>query len=540
MENQTNNYSPSVPKRRRWLIAVVALVVVAAAVTLFLRRNANPGSIAGRPVPEPSGEFSASTSTGIALQPGDVLLELPEEKLANAHLKIEPVTASSSAPLVGEGLRTAGTIEPNAYKQVPVLPITGGVVRDVNAQLGDKVARGQKLAVIFSTELSEAQASYLKMQAEIERHHHHYQRVEKLVEIGAASREEFEQANSDYKTEQANLSAMRQRLLLLGMTAKQIEEISKAGQVSSLVIIESPSAGTVLSRTVNVGEVIMTGKELFRIADLSSVWVIGQIYEKDFATVRIGSPAVITTAAYPGKTFNGRVSYIDPRVDAQTRTAQVRVEVGNPGEMLRLGMFVDLNFGGSPPPTGQQTASSVPRSAVQFIGDKQVVFIAAGKPGNFVQRRVTTGIEANGLVTIVSGVSPGDQVVSEGSFLLRAESLKRDPAQLEKSASTQEPMNDAMVMPSTSQSKVQTVNIVLSEKGYDPPSIKLRRDLPARLIFTRKVEATCGTEIEFPDLGIRRQLPLNQPVAIEFTPQKSGEFTFACGMDMLKGKLIVR
>ena len=543
METQTNNNPSSVPQRRRWLIAVVALVVVAAAVTVLLMRNAKPGSIAGRPVPEPSGEIAAPTSTNFTMQPGDVLLELPAEKLANAHLKIETASVSPGAAIVGEGLRTAGTVEPNAYKQVPVLPITGGIVRDVNAQLGDKVARGQKLVVIFSTELSEAQASYLKMQAEIERHHHHYQRVEKLVEIGAASREEFEQANADYKTEQANLSAMRQRLLLLGMTATQIEEMNKAGQVSSLVIIESPSAGTVLSRTVNVGEVVMTGKELFRIADLSSVWVIGQIYEKDFATVRIGSPAVITTAAYPGKTFNGRVSYIDPRVEPQTRTAQVRVEVGNPGEMLRLGMFVDLSFGGSAPSAGQQAASAVPRSAVQFIGDKQVVFIAADKPGTFAQRRVTTGTEANGLVTIVSGVLPGDQIVSEGSFLLRAESLKRDPAQLtatEKSAPTNDPMNDTMALPPGSQSKIQIVRIVLSEKGYDPPSIKLRRDVLARLIFTRKVEATCGTEIEFPDLGIRRQLPLNQPVAIEFTPQKSGEFTFTCGMDMLKGKLIVR
>lgn len=545
METKTNNPQPSVSIRRRWLIAAIALVLVAAAATFFLFRGTKQNSLAGRPVPEPSGNFAASSSNpgnGYVPQPGDQLIEIPPDKLANAQLKIESATASTGASANGDGLRTTGTVQPNAYKEVPVLPITGGIVREVNAELGDKVARGQKLAVIFSTELSEAQSSYLKMQAEIERHHHHYRRIEKLVEIGAASHEEFELASAEYKTEQANLSAIRQRLMLLGMTTQKIEEMNRAGQVSSLVVVEAPSSGIVLSRTVNVGEVIMTGKELFRVADLSKVWVIGQIYEKDFATVRIGSPAIITAPAYPDRTFKGSVSYIDPRVEPQTRTAQVRVEVGNPGEMLRLGMFVDLNFGGTVS-SASRAAVLVPRSALQFIGDKQVVYIAANKSGTFIQRNVTAGAEANGFVAITSGISPGEQIVSEGSFLLRAESLKRNPAQLtatENPVSANEPKMNEMVSSPSGKSGLQTISITLTEKGYDPPSIKLRRDIPARLIFTRKAEATCGTEIEFPDLGIRRQLPLNQPVSIEFTPQKSGEFTFACGMNMLKGKLIVR
>lgn len=540
MENQTTNHASAVKLRRRAII-VTLLVVIIAAAAIFLMRGGRRNSLAGQPVPEPSGEFVANSSGAIVTpQPGDVLIELPSDKLANAHLKIETVASPSSALATGDALRTTGTVEPNIYKQVPVLPITGGIVRDVSAQLGDKVARSQKLAVIFSTELSEAQAGYLKMQAEIERHHHHYRRMEKLVEIGAASREEFEQATAEYKTEQANLSAMQQRLVLLGMSPKQIEEMSKSGQVSSLVVIESPATGTVLSRTVNVGEVLMAGKELFRIADLSSIWVIGQVYEKDFAAVRIGSPAIITTQAYPGRIFKGRVSYIDPRVEPQTRTAQVRVEVANPGEILRLGMFVDVNFGGTAPSANSQSAVSVPRSALQFIGDKPVVFIAGDKPGAFVQRNVTVGAEADGLTQIVSGLNSGEQIVTEGSFLLRAESLKRDPTQL-SGGETPAPMkNETEPTSSPNLSKVQTVNITLNEKGYEPPSIRLRRDVPARLIFTRKAEATCGTEVELPELNIRRELPLNQPVAIEFTPQKSGEITFACGMNMLKGKLIVR
>jgi RND family efflux transporter MFP subunit len=342
MEHQSNNQQTSAPPNRKRRIAIIALllVVVAAVTAFFLTRGSPSSPLAGRPVPEPSGDFSApeagGSSSGFSSRFGDVLIEIPPDKLANAHLKIEAAMAHSGDSMPDNAVRTTGTVESNAYKETPVLPIAGGIVREVGAQLGDKVARGQRLAVIFSTELSEAQAGYLKMLAEIERHHHHYQRMEKLVEIGAASREEFEQANAEYKTEQANLSAMRQKLMLLGMTAKQLDEMNKAGQVSSLITVEAPMQGTIISRTVNTGEVVMTGKEMFRIADLSKVWIVGQVYEKDSAAVRLGTAAAITTAAYPGTNFSGRVSYIAPRVDAQTRTSQVRVEVSNPGEMLRL------------------------------------------------------------------------------------------------------------------------------------------------------------------------------------------------------------
>lgn len=555
MERQPDNQkSSTAPNRKPWIAISIFLLIIATATTIvFLMRGSRSSSLAGRPVPEPSGDFSAptanSSSSSFTPHPTDVLIEIPPDKLANAHLKIEAASTPINASMPSDSLRTTGTVESNAYKEVPVLPIAGGVIREVGAQLGDKVTKGQRLAVIFSTDLAEAQAGYLKMQAEIERHHHHYQRMEKLVEIGAASREEFEQANAEYKTEQANLSAMRQRLTLLGMTTKQLEEMTKAGRVSSLITVEAPAQGTILSRTVNTGEVVMTGKELFRIADLSRVWVIGQIYEKDFAAVRLGTVATITSAAYPGKNFNGRVSYIAPRVDAQTRTSQVRVEVANPGEMLRLGMFVDVNFGGSTAAaTSAQNIAAVPLSAVQYIGGKQVVYLTTGQPGSFAQRDVTAGPEINGLTPILSGLAAGDRVVTEGSFLLRAESLKLNPAQLSaatfasaKESPSLEPHSPAMAATvKDNGTKVQSVNVLLTDKGFEPASINLRKGQLTRLAFTRKVEVSCGTEVVIPDYNIKRELPFNQTVTVEFTPNKTGEIQFACGMDMLKGKLMVR
>jgi hypothetical protein len=177
---------------------------------------------------------------------------------------------------------------------------------------------------------------------------------------------------------------------------------------------------------------------------------------------------------------------------------------------------------------------------VQYIGGKQVVYLATDKAGSFVQREVNAGTEANGLIPIYNGLAAGERLVTEGSFLLRAESLKLNPAQLTAATpppaqQPQQPISAQKTEPAS-----QAVSVTLTEKGYQPDSIRLRRDVPARLTFTRKVEQGCGTEIVFPDYGIRRELPFNTPVVIEFTPGRKGEFKFACGMDMLRGKLIVR
>lgn len=540
---------------RRWLVIAVVLIAVSGiALTLFLSRGSS--SPEGRPVPAPSGEPvpapPGDSASGTQPHPGEITITLTPEKLESTDIKTETAIAQAGTPTVGGGLRTTGTVQSNAYKEVPILPIAGGITREVNAQLGDKVKRGQALATIFSTELANAQGDYLKMLAELEEHHKHHGRSIELAEIGAISREELDEATSKYKSAQANVSSAKQRLMLLGMSAKEVEALRTADQVRSIVSVPSPVSGTVISRTVNPGEVVATGKEVFRVADLSTVWVMGQVYESDFAKAHVGTPVVITTAAYPGRTFAGRVAYIDPRVDPQTRTAQLRIEVANPGEILRIGMFVDVNFGGvSPAAAIGQPAVLVPRAAVQSIGTKQVVFVATAQPGVFIQREVTVGPETNGLATIYSGVSAGERVVTEGSFLLRAESLKLNPAQSASSiapsaapraAPIQAEKSDAQpqLTGQHSAARMQTARVVLAKDAYRPSAIKFRKDIPVQLIFVRAAEVTCGTEVLIPDFNIKRELPLNEPVVLEFTPNKAGEISFACGMGMLRGKIIVR
>lgn len=533
--------------RRKWLVAAIVVAAITLAAIVFLISGSKQGSLAGRPVPEPSGEKSSSSgasaggSTGTAPMPGDVLISLDAERLSNAQIKTELAYSGDADARVAGGLRTTGTVQTNDYKEVPVFPVAGGIVREVNAELGNRVKRGQRLATIFSTELADAQAAYLKMQAEIERHHQHYRRTVELVELGAASREELETATAELKMEEAGFSAMKQRLTLLGISDKQIQAMAAPGQAKPLIEVKSPSSGVILTRSVNIGEVVMTGKELFRVADLSSVWVIAQIYERDFAVVRAGTRAVVTTQAYPGRSFNGRVAYIDPRVEPQTRTAQVRIELANPGEMLRLGMFVDVSFGASSVREGSEAAVLVPSSAVQEIGGNKVVFVAADRPGGFIQREVDTGPESNGRVPIYRGLSAGEPVVTEGSFLLRAESLKLSPSQASVIGSPSAVESGTMKTPAQEASSgVQSVTVSLTAEGYSPETIRLRRGVPARLTFVRKVEATCGNELLIPDYRIKRDLPFNEAVVVEFTPNKRGASEFSCGMNMLRGKIVVR
>jgi hypothetical protein len=263
---------------------------------------------------------------------------------------------------------------------------------------------------------------------------------------------------------------------------------------------------------------------------------VGALYEKDFSHVRVGSAATVTTSAYPDLRLVGRVSYIDPQVSPDTRTARVRVEVPNPHQELRLGMYADIGIetkaGGG--------AVMIPRSAVQTVGDRQVVYIAdPSEPGKFAEREVRLGETTGEHVEVVSGVKPGDQIVSKGSFFVRAERERLAPGSVPGSSTApvrgrSESAEDARG------TAVQTARITVGEQGYEPSRLTLRSGVPARITFVRTTDKTCGTAVVFPSLNIRRELPLNQPVDIEFTPQKTGDIQFACGMNMLRGTVTVQ
>jgi len=419
-EIKNADISPSKRRiNRTVIVAFAGLVLIITVAGWMLLRSPSGG--AGRPIPAPRDMPAEQTSTPNA---EEQTITIAPEVMQRAGIKIELVGEQVSSETAGSAV-TTGIVQANAYRATPVVSLVGGIVRRVNAELGQSVTRGQSMAVVFSDELAQAQSRYLTAQADLEEHHKHHARTMKLVEIGAASREELEQATTKLRSAESELASQRQRLLLLGLSAQRINSLRSSEQVSSEVSLPAPVSGIVIARSANPGEVIQADKEILRVADLSSVWVIGQVYEKDLARIRVGSGASITPEAFPGRVFRGQVSYVDPTLDPATRTAQVRIELANPDQMLKIGMYVNVAFatlGGR-----ESTIAVVPANAVQNINNQQVVFVAMNEANVFAMRPVRLGPEANGRYPVLEGVSVGDRIVTDGSFLLRAEWLKFHP-----------------------------------------------------------------------------------------------------------------
>jgi RND family efflux transporter MFP subunit len=467
--------------------------------------------------------------SGPAVAPSDTVISLTEDTIKRAAIELATVTAGAASGTV----RIPGTVEPNAYKQVTVTSVVAGRITRVLVELGDAVRRGQPLAKIFSPDLTAAVTQYLSMKAELEAHERELDRTRKLVEIGAASQQELERRHAEHTAKVTSVQSLRSRLVLLGMMGSAIDALSPGKPVEATTDIPAPIAGVVTDRTANVGLNVDMAAKLFTVADLSTVWIVGALYERDFANVRVGTTATVTTAAYPNLTLHGRISYIDPQVSAETRTARLRVEVQNPRQELRLGMFADIEIDTN----RAAPVTLIPRAAVQIVGERQVVYLeVAGSPGTFVERGVHLGQASGNDIEVVAGVKPGDRVVSNGSFFVRAE---RERLGL-PSGSHPPTAGVAGSAETSAQPAEQMAKITVGEQGFEPARVTLRAGAPARLTFTRTTEKTCATAVLLPTLNIRRELPLNQPVDVQFTPAKTGEIQFVCGMNMLSGTIVIR
>ncbi|HEX2445902.1 MAG TPA: efflux RND transporter periplasmic adaptor subunit [Vicinamibacterales bacterium] len=330
---------------------------------------------------------------------------------------IRTVVATSGATTFE--LRMPGVVQPNAYKEVVVTSLVSGRVTQVTADLGTQVAAQQPLATVYSPELADAQTAFIAARAEQVAHQQLQTRTQRLTAIGAATRQELEEHEAARAKLDAAVEIARARLALLGIPEERTQRLAGPQDVVTTTPIRAPLPGVVTRRAVNVGQNIDPSMPLFTIVDLSTVWVIADLYERDFARVRVGSPATITSTSYPGMTLRGRVSYIDPQVQPETRTAKLRVEVPNQSGRLRLGMYVDAHIGEGSPRQGL----FVPKSAVQIVGRDTVVYVAVdAQQGRFVERPVEIGTENGDRVLVVSGLQAGDAVVTDGVFFLRAES----------------------------------------------------------------------------------------------------------------------
>jgi len=270
----------------------------------------------------------------------EIVVTLTPEAIQRAGIVLAPVSTGRDT----SALRLPGVVQPNAYKQVVITPLVGGRVTQVLAELGQSVRRGQPLAEIFSPELAEAETRFVSAGAELDAHERELQRTEKLVEIGSASRQELERLHAEHTAKLTAVQSARSRLELLGLSASAIASLGPGKELGAVTTVSVPIAGVITERTANTGLNVDQTSKLFTVVDLSTVWIVADLYEKDFSRVQAGTSASVTTKAFPDNALHGKVSYIDSQVNPETRTAKLRVEVSNPKQELRLGMLADVSI----------------------------------------------------------------------------------------------------------------------------------------------------------------------------------------------------
>ncbi len=308
---------------------------------------------------------------------------------------------------IRDDLTIPARVEADPARVVHVFPPAGGRLLRVAVRPGDQVAKGQVIAVLESADVAQARADYQKAAAEAERTAKALERAQLLLDHKVLSEREYQQAQSDSVSAKAELARTEEHMRILGAPLQ-----GTSNQVSLL----APRGGSVLELTAAPGELSKStdnATPICTIADISSVWVVGDLFEKDLGSVRAGEPVEISISAYPGQTWRTRLSVISDAMDPQSRTLKVRALLANPGRKLKPEMFGAIRLR-----RPEAQAVVVPASAVLREGGDVMVMVQA-KPGTYERRLITVARADPRQVVIASGVKPGDTVVVEGAALLR-------------------------------------------------------------------------------------------------------------------------
>lgn len=276
----------------------------------------------------------------------------------------------------------------------------GRVERSYVGYAGQQVKKGARIMSIYSPELVSAQKEYLVAKNAAARIS-----GSGFPEIASGSRDIAESA--------------RARLMQWGLTKPQVDRLDETGEVTRVLDIYSPVSGTVSMITAREGGYVGEGSELFRVADLGTVWVNAELYEFEFSKAGVGAHADVTADAFPGEVFHGKVSFIDPVVDSESRTVKARVVLPNKGGRLRPEMFVNVDIHSMP-----RRAVTIPASAVLYTGRRDVVWVEV-EPGVFEPRDVSLGIRSADEFEVLSGIKAGEVVVSQGGFIIDSEAELR-------------------------------------------------------------------------------------------------------------------
>lgn len=445
-----------------WIVtaAIVALVAVVGLAWITLKQSTPAIGVESSEHSEEEGHSEGEEGKEVKLDP---------EAIESAGIEIEGVT---QRPAVSK-LYVTGAVELNPERTEMATPLVGGRIEQVFAGVGDYVERGATLAIISSPQLaqlhgkmheartrlelaqrnlsrvqrSENRVAVLQAKAKLDEAEATLKRTRRLIELGAGAGKDLVAAETNYKTAkadfdfQSNISLNKEiqeakaevetarvdllhiedELRALGATTNNGNRDDHSRN-TSLVAVRSPLSGMITERKFNAGAGVEAGTAIFSISNLSTVYVIANVPEANVNRLSVGSVAEIRSESIG--TINGRISYIDPRLDETTRTARVRLEVPNTNGKLRAGMFTEVGFyTGTTGATGEELV--VPTAAVQRDGERTIVFVPReGEPGAFEIRGIEVGGEFEGYTAVKSGLEIGEKVVTKGSFALKTQMQK--------------------------------------------------------------------------------------------------------------------
>ncbi len=438
------------PRKKKWAFLLVALVLVATGISIsiyFYLQN-RP-----KPVPTPkSVDLPTQTSTTTTEMP-ETAFKISSEKQQLIGVQYGTVEYQT----ISKSLRAVGKVAYDETKMSRINPKIEGWIENVYVDFtGKLVQKGQPLLSIYSPDLVSTQEEYLLA-------------IKGRRQLGESP---FPEA---VNFSESLVKSARRRLELWDISEAQIRELEKRGAPTRTMTLYAPTSGFVTTRNAFPRQRVTPDTELYAIADLSTVWVIADIYEFEAADIKLGQPATVTLSSYPGREFQGKITNILPQVDNATRTLKVRVELANKNFALKPDMYADVVLNMS---YGRRLV--VPQEAVMDSGSEQLVYVSL-KDGYFEPRKVQVGAKVNNKFTVLAGLKEGERVVTSGNFLVDSESKLKSAAGgmgmpgMETSDSKSGQQNSAQ--PNQSQSKPGERKILY---WYDAMNPAYRSDKPGK------------------------------------------------------------
>lgn len=375
----------------------------------------------------------AAQSDGPMKLPAGVV-EISSDAQRNAGVRVWPVTAA----IVPATVDATGVVSPEESKVAHIRPLARGVVENVAVSLGSRVEKGQPLITLDNIALGELIGEYLAEKAavqqaetDLEVRRQMLTRGEALVKLEAIAqqevdvrRAEFQNAQAAVTSQRAKMAKVEEQIHRFGLSDSDIatltpEEGRSGHRVASHNVLRAPFTGIITKYDVASGETVEPERELFTLSNLSTVWVLADVYEKDLGQIQKDSDVTIHIDTYPDRTFTGRLTYISDVIDPKTRTAKVRCIVPNPDGALKLDMFAKVSI----PSRERRQGIVIPQAAVQQIENQPVVFVRQSDT-RFERRNVQLGTTSGGTVEVVSGLNPGERIVGDGSFYFKTALLR--------------------------------------------------------------------------------------------------------------------